>query len=71
VLRREGTSASGWVLLDYGDVVVHVFHAEQREVFQLERLWGDVPKRDPETGDVTDPGRLQQREQRDDLLVEG
>lgn len=70
VLRREGTPASGWVLLDYGDVVVHVFHAEQRDVFQLERLWGDVPKRDPESGEVTDPGNLQPAEQRDDLLVE-
>lgn len=71
VLRREGTPESGWVLLDYGDVVVHVFHAEQREVFDLERLWSDVPRRDPASGDVTDPGRLQPREQRDDLLVEG
>ena len=71
VLRREGTPESGWVLLDYGDVVVHVFHAVQREVFDLERLWSDVPRRDPASGDVTDPGRLQPREQRDDLLVEG
>lgn len=71
VLRREGTAESGWVLLDYGDVVVHVFRAEQREVFDLERLWGDVPRRDPATGEVTDPGRLQAREAREDLLVEG
>lgn len=71
VLRREGTAESGWVLLDYGDVVVHVFRAEQREVFDLERLWGDVPRRDPTTGEVTDPGRLQPREAREDLLVEG
>ena len=70
VLRREGTPESGWVLLDYGDVVVHVFHTEQRDVFDLERLWGDVPRRDPADGEVTDPGRLQPREQRDDLLVE-
>ncbi len=71
VLRREGTPESGWVLLDYGDIVVHVFHVEERQVFDLERLWGDVPRRDPGTGEVTDPGRLQPREQRDDLLVEG
>ena len=71
VLRREGTPESGWVLLDYGDVVVHVFHGEQREVFDLERLWSDVPRRDPATGEVTDPGRLEPREERDDLLVEG
>lgn len=71
VLRREGTPESGWILLDYGDVVVHVFHGEQREVFDLERLWSDVPRRDPATGEVTDPGRLEPREERDDLLVEG
>lgn len=71
VLRREGTAESGWVLLDYGDVVVHVFRSEPREMFNLERLWGDVPRRDPDTGEVTDPGRLQSREQREDLLVEG
>lgn len=71
VLRREGTPESGWVLLDYGDIVVHVFHTEDRSVFDLERLWSDVPRRDPVSGEVTDPGRLQPREQRDDLLVEG
>ena len=71
VLRREGTPESGWILLDYGDIVVHVFHSEDREVFDLERLWSDVPRRDPESGEVTDPGRLEPREQRDDLLVEG
>jgi len=71
VLRREGTPSSGWILLDYGDVVVHLFRAEEREVFDLERLWSDVPRRDPGTGEIVDPGRLQPREQRDDLLVEG
>lgn len=51
-LRREGTPASGWFLLDYGDVVCHVFDHEQREFYDLDRLWRDVPRRDPETGDV-------------------
>ncbi len=51
-LRREGTAASGWFLLDYGDVVCHVFDHEQREFYDLDRLWRDVPRRDPETGDV-------------------
>lgn len=46
-LRREGTPASGWVLLDYGDVVLHVFDREQREFYDLDRLWGDVPSVDP------------------------
>lgn len=40
-VRVEGDGQSGWVLLDYLDVVVHVFSAEQRDYYQLERLWKD------------------------------
>ena len=36
---REGTSASGWMLLDYGDVVVHIFAPFERELYQLDELW--------------------------------
>ncbi len=39
----EGTPESGWLLLDYGDVVAHVFLEETREYYALERLWGDAP----------------------------
>jgi ribosome-associated protein len=39
----EGMAAGRWVLLDYIDFVVHVFHHEVREYYQLERLWGDAP----------------------------
>ena len=41
--RREGTKDTGWMLLDYGDVVVHAFTAEQRDYYSLERLWSDAP----------------------------
>ena len=39
----EGLGQGRWVLLDYVDFVVHVFHPELREFYQLERLWGDAP----------------------------
>lgn len=41
--RREGKSGGRWVLLDFSDIVVHVFHQEDREFYALERLWKDCP----------------------------
>ncbi len=41
----EGLTAGRWVLLDFVDFVVHVFHPALREFYQLERLWGDAPRR--------------------------
>ena len=43
-LRVEGLDDRHWVLLDYGDVVVHVFLDETRSYYELERLWADVPR---------------------------
>lgn len=42
-LRREGVREARWVLLDFGDIVVHVQHAEDRVYYALERLWKDCP----------------------------
>ena len=42
-IRREGKSEARWVLLDFGDIVVHVQHAEDRVYYALERLWKDCP----------------------------
>jgi len=42
----EGMSGGRWVLLDYVDFVVHVFHPESRDFYQLENLWGDAPRRE-------------------------
>jgi len=42
-LRREGRQEGRWILLDFGDVVVHVFHEEDRMYYSLERLWKDCP----------------------------
>ena len=42
-LRREGRTEGRWILLDFGDLVVHVFHEEDRMYYALERLWKDCP----------------------------
>jgi ribosome-associated protein len=41
-LHREGGFASGWLLLDYGDVIVHIFGAEEREFYQLDEFWNEA-----------------------------
>ncbi len=44
VHHTEGKSESGWILMDYGDLIVNIFSAEQRDRFQLEKVWGDCDR---------------------------
>ena len=53
-LRVEGLSEAEWVLLDYGDIIVHIFQAGPREFYSLERLWGDSERIKWEEPVVTD-----------------
>jgi ribosome-associated protein len=46
----EGRDEGRWVLLDYGDVIVHIFGEEEREFYSLERLWSDAPRVDESAG---------------------
>ncbi len=43
LLRREGKTLARWILLDFGDLIVHVMHEEDRMFYSLERLWNDCP----------------------------
>jgi ribosome-associated protein len=54
--RREGEDGWQWVLLDYVDVVVHVFVEEQRDYYDLERLWRDAPRVEWEESDAVSSG---------------
>ena len=40
----DGVAESQWLVMDYGDVIVHIFHAEKRDVYALEDLWSDAPR---------------------------
>jgi ribosome-associated protein len=42
LLHREGIAETGWLLLDFGDVIVHIFGSKEREYYRLERLWSEA-----------------------------
>ena len=43
--RIEGQQAARWIVMDYGTIIVHIFHPEDREFYRLERLWSDGSNR--------------------------
>lgn len=43
VLRKEGYGEARWIVLDFGHILVHIFHPEEREFYNMERLWDDDP----------------------------
>jgi len=53
--RVEGTTEARWILMDYLDVVVHVFTPEAREFYRLESLWGEVPRTEYDPRDASLP----------------
>jgi ribosome-associated protein len=59
-LLVEGTTPGRWVLLDFGDFIVHIFTEEVRRFYGLERLWGDAPNVTAEMSGEPEPRVLQQ-----------
>jgi len=49
-VRREGFNEGRWIILDYPGVMVHIFRQEERDLYQLDRLWGDAPAVKVEAG---------------------
>jgi ribosome-associated protein len=54
-IGREGVEEQTWILLDYGDIVVHVFQPELREYYRLESLWSDAPLVDLKEAGIEQP----------------
>jgi ribosome-associated protein len=42
LINREGVADTGWLLLDFGDIIVHIFGPKEREYYRIERLWSDA-----------------------------
>ena len=52
----EGEQEGHWVLLDYNDVVIHIFYQPDRELYDLEGLWIEAPRIDPDEKGIQEPG---------------
>ena len=61
--QKEGYEHRQWILLDYVDLVVHVFNPERREFYSLERLWGDAPREEVPQDASADDVKLLKGEQ--------
>ncbi|WEV45943.1 ribosome silencing factor [Bifidobacterium sp. ESL0690] len=59
---REGLDEARWVLLDYGDFVIHIMHEEERSYYDLERLWQDCPAIDLQLPNTADADEMTQNE---------
>jgi ribosome-associated protein len=65
-LSINGLQEGGWVLLDFGDIVVHVFHQPVRDLYDLESLWSDAPKVDIVLDELPALSNLEQESKRAD-----
>ena len=61
-VRREGERDGRWVLMDFGDIIVHVQHEEERQYYALERLWKDCPEIDLSTIETPERHRSEEPE---------
>ena len=44
LLKKEGKQGLNWILMDYGDVIVHIFYSETRDFYSIDRVWADAPR---------------------------